>query len=71
MCCNDHTTDSSSKSIMLYFCSFVFRNLLSNAMRCHPLSYFCSRHAFNSSLLAWNGTRVGRFVSKCLFLVFV
>ena len=52
---------------MLYFCSLVFKNLLAYAIGCHPLSYFCSRQAPNSSLLASQRTLVVRFVSKCLF----
>ena len=52
---------------MLYFCSFVFRNLLAYAMGCQSFTYICSRHAPRPSLLASQRTRVCLFVSKCLF----
>ena len=54
---------------MLYFCSFMFRNLLAYAMQCQSFAYFCSRHAPRPSLLASQRTRVCLFVSKCLFSV--
>ena len=50
---------------MLYFCSFLFKNLLAYAIGCQVLFCFCSRHAPGLSLLASHFTRVSLLILKC------
>ena len=68
-CSNDHTTSRSSSSLMLYFCSLQFRNRLAYAIGCQLFSKYCSRLAPRPFVLASHLTRVGFFVSKCLFSI--
>ena len=68
-CSNDHTTDRSSRSLVLYFCSLQFKNRLAHAMGCQLLSRYCSRQPPSPFLLASHLTRVGFVVSKCLFSI--
>ena len=61
-----HTTVKSSSSLMLYFCSAVFKKRLAYAMGNHPFWTDCSSVAPRPLWLASHFTLVGFSLSKCL-----